>query len=186
MIHKATYNTLVTLDENDISVIVPDLATSWEISPDAKVFTFHLRQGVKFQTSGNTMTSADVKWSLERAIAIKGNPSFLLDGIVSVDAPDANTVKITKSDADPAFIAKGTFPVFSVLDSISILVPEGAPQPPRGTFVAAQWMTIAIWIRDQIAEQTFQYRNRLESVGGEVLFEGPINTVPTATVFSIG
>ncbi len=120
MIHKATYNTLVTLDENDISVIVPDLATSWEISPDAKTFTFHLRPGVKFQTSGNTMTSADVKWSLERAIAIKGNPSFLLDGITSVGAPDANTVKINKSDADPAFIAKGTFPVFSVLDSKTV------------------------------------------------------------------
>src|SRR5712692_2575597 len=88
MIHKATYNTLVTLDENDISIIVPDLATNWEVSPDAKTFTFHLRQGVKFQTSGNTMTSADVKWSLERAIAIKGNPSFLLDGIVSVETPD--------------------------------------------------------------------------------------------------
>src|SRR5713226_1070702 len=120
MIHKATYNTLVTLDENDISVIVPDLATSWEISPDAKTFTFHLRQGVKFQGSGNTMSSADVKWSLERAIAIKGNPSFLLDGISSVDAPDANTVKISKSDPDPAFISKGTFPVFAVLDSKTV------------------------------------------------------------------
>src|SRR5712692_3924025 len=97
MIHKAVYNTLVTLNENDISLIVPDLATSWEVSSDAKTFTFHLRQGVKFQVSGNAMTSADVKWSLERAMAIKGNPSFLLDGITGVDAPDASTVKISKS-----------------------------------------------------------------------------------------
>src|ERR1700738_4887583 len=49
MIHKAVYNTLVTLAENDTSIVVPDLATSWEVSPDARVFTFHLRQGVKFQ-----------------------------------------------------------------------------------------------------------------------------------------
>src|SRR5439155_10454252 len=83
MVHKATYDTLVTLDENDISQIVPDLAQTWEVSPDAKTFTFHLRQGVKFQNSGNPMTSADVKWSIERGIAIKGNPSFLLDGITS-------------------------------------------------------------------------------------------------------
>src|SRR5690242_14870577 len=65
MVHKATYNTLVTLDEHDISKVVPDLAESWDISPDAKTFTIHLRQGVKFQNSGNTMTSADVKWSIE-------------------------------------------------------------------------------------------------------------------------
>src|SRR5437667_11765175 len=63
MVHKATYNTLVTLDDNDISQIVPDLAESWEISPDARAFTFHLRQGVTFQNSGNPMTSTDVKWS---------------------------------------------------------------------------------------------------------------------------
>src|SRR5260370_21618993 len=90
MIHKATYNTLVTLDENDISVIVPDLATSWEISPDAKTFTFHLRQGVKFQTSGNTTTSADVKWPLERAIPLKGNPPLLLVAPTTLEAPTAN------------------------------------------------------------------------------------------------
>jgi peptide/nickel transport system substrate-binding protein len=109
MVHKSTYDTLVTLSETDISQIVPNLAQSWDVSPDARVFTFHLRPGVKFQNSGNTMTSADVKWSLERAIAIKGNPSFLLDGIVKVDAPDPMTVVITKSDSDPAFIAKGSY-----------------------------------------------------------------------------
>src|SRR5436190_3715622 len=70
MVLKATYNTLVTLDEADISKVVPDLAQSWDVSPDARTFTFHLRPGVTFQTSGNAMTSTDVKWSLERAIAI--------------------------------------------------------------------------------------------------------------------
>ena len=36
MVHKAAYNTLVTLDEADISKIIPDLADSWDVSPDAK------------------------------------------------------------------------------------------------------------------------------------------------------
>src|SRR3982751_1784046 len=58
MVHKATYNTLVTLDENDISRVVPDLAESWDVSPDAQTFTFHLRNNVKFH-SGNTMSSTD-------------------------------------------------------------------------------------------------------------------------------
>ena len=87
------------------------------------------------------MTSADVKWSLERAIAIKGNPSFLLDGIVSVDAPDPLTVVITKSDPDPAFIAKGSFPVFGVLDSKTVQAHGGTNAADAATTdTAEQWL----------------------------------------------
>jgi peptide/nickel transport system substrate-binding protein len=141
MVHKATYDTLVTLDENDVSHIVPDLAQSWDVSPDAKTFTFHLRQGVKFQTSGNVLTSADVKWSWERAMGIKGNPSFLFDGISSIETPDASTVKVTKSDADPAFIAKGSFPAFAPLDSKTVMAHGGASGPDANTTdTAEQWL----------------------------------------------
>lgn len=141
MVHKATYNTLVTLDEHDISKVVPDLAQSWDVSPDAKAFTFHLRQGVKFHTSGNTLTSADVKWSLERAIAIKGNPSFLLEGITAIETPDDYTVRITKSDSDPAFIAKGSFPVFAVLDSKTVQAHGGTNASNAATTdTAEQWL----------------------------------------------
>ena len=141
MVHKATYNTLVTLDENDISKVVPDLAESWDVSPDAKVFTFHLRQGVKFHNSGNAMTSADVKWSIERAMGIKGNPSFILDGITSIETPDPLTVRITKSDADPAFIAKGSFPVFAALDSKVVREHGGVSGPYANTNdTAEQWL----------------------------------------------
>jgi peptide/nickel transport system substrate-binding protein len=37
----------------------PELATSWETSPDGKVWTFHLREGVVWQ-DGRPFTSADV------------------------------------------------------------------------------------------------------------------------------
>ena len=59
MVHKATYNTLVTLDENDISHVVQDLAASWDVSPDAKTFTFQLKKNVHF-ADGTPLTSADV------------------------------------------------------------------------------------------------------------------------------
>src|SRR5207253_8342168 len=52
MVHKATYNTLVTLDETDISHIVPDLAQIWDVSPDARTITFLLVQRVECQNSG--------------------------------------------------------------------------------------------------------------------------------------
>src|SRR5438093_1422905 len=51
------------------NVLLPDLAESWEVSPDAKTLTFHLRKGVKYQDlpplNGREFTSADVKWTLE-------------------------------------------------------------------------------------------------------------------------
>ena len=39
---------------------IPALATKWEISPDFKEWTFHLRKGVQFHNGWGEMTSADV------------------------------------------------------------------------------------------------------------------------------
>ena len=41
------FSGLVTIDR-DLK-IVPDIAESWETSPDGTVYTFHLRRGVLFQ-----------------------------------------------------------------------------------------------------------------------------------------
>ena len=46
----------------------PGLAESWEMSPDAKTWTFKLRQGVQFSGGYGEMTSADVAYSIERLI----------------------------------------------------------------------------------------------------------------------
>ena len=47
----------------DLSV-GPMLADSWDISPDGKTYTFHLRHGVLFH-NGAPVTSAEVKWSFQ-------------------------------------------------------------------------------------------------------------------------
>jgi peptide/nickel transport system substrate-binding protein len=43
--------------------LVPDLATSWDVSGDGRVYTFHLRHGVKWH-DGVPFTSADVAFTL--------------------------------------------------------------------------------------------------------------------------
>ena len=62
---RSIYSTLVRLGyEGDLNVY-PDLAESWDISEDGKVYTFQLRPGVKFHT-GQEVTAEDVKFTFER------------------------------------------------------------------------------------------------------------------------
>jgi len=57
-------DTLVGMDW-DMKTVVPGLASSWTVSPDGKLYTFHLRQDVTF-CDGRPMTASDVVYSLKR------------------------------------------------------------------------------------------------------------------------
>jgi peptide/nickel transport system substrate-binding protein len=45
-------------------VVIPDLAESWEVSPDGLTWTFHLRRGVRF-TDGSECTAEDVAFTYQ-------------------------------------------------------------------------------------------------------------------------
>ena len=53
---------LVTIDP-DLN-IVSDLAESWDVSDDGKIYTFHLREGIKFH-NGKPVTAHDFQWSID-------------------------------------------------------------------------------------------------------------------------
>jgi peptide/nickel transport system substrate-binding protein len=57
--------------------VLPDLAESWEVSADARVYTFHLRQGVTWH-DGTAFTADDVifTWSALSDPNFKGEPSL--------------------------------------------------------------------------------------------------------------
>ncbi|SNB70819.1 peptide/nickel transport system substrate-binding protein [Arboricoccus pini] len=70
----------------------PSLATSWEVAPDGKTITFHLRQGVLWH-DGQPFTSADVKWSLENVWqTIHPRNKSIYKNVETVDVPDEHTV----------------------------------------------------------------------------------------------
>ncbi len=58
------FSGLVRLDD-DLKP-APDIAESWKVSADGRVYTFYLRQGVRFH-DGKEVKASDVKYSWERA-----------------------------------------------------------------------------------------------------------------------
>jgi ABC-type transport system substrate-binding protein len=73
------YQTLVFYDGEATDKFVPQLAESYEVSVDGKVYTFHIRSGVKFQ-NGDTMTPSDVAYSFQRGLLQGGgvSPQWLI------------------------------------------------------------------------------------------------------------
>jgi peptide/nickel transport system substrate-binding protein len=82
MIDRALYDTLFTYKGNDLAHPIPLLVSSWKASRNAETFTFQLKHNVHF-SDGTPLTSADVVWSLERLVNLKGNPAFLLGGVTA-------------------------------------------------------------------------------------------------------
>ncbi|MDO5642070.1 MAG: ABC transporter substrate-binding protein [Paracoccus sp. (in: a-proteobacteria)] len=81
---------------NDDGSVEAVLATGHEVSEDGLTHTFTLREGVNFH-SGDPLTAADVKYSIERvtAEASKSSRKRSLSTITGVETPDDHTVVVT-------------------------------------------------------------------------------------------
>ena len=102
----------------------PAIASEYTISDDAKVYTFTLRDGVKFH-DGSTVTVADVKYSIERNAGTDGSDPLIsaFSNIESVETPDDKTVVMTLKEANTEFLAYMTVAIIPEANSD----PEGNP-----------------------------------------------------------
>lgn len=128
------FSGLVTADP-DLELI-PDIAESYELSEDGRLYTFHLRPNVRFH-DGRAVTAEDVKFSLERSCSpstgsqvaftylgdIVGAREMLTgqaDSLAGVTVVDDLTITIEIDAPRPAFLAKLSHPVAFVVDRESI------------------------------------------------------------------
>jgi len=103
IVNRGIFDTLFTYKGSDVAHPVPLLVQSWKASSDAKTFTFNLKKNVRF-ADGTPLTAADVVFSFKRLVNLKGNPSFLLDG-VTTSAAGRYTVRMRSKNANSALPA---------------------------------------------------------------------------------
>lgn len=86
--------------------LIPAVASAYEESEGGKVYTFTLRDGVKFH-DGSLVTAEDVKFSLDKcADTSNGGPLVpAFSNIESVTIADDHTVVVTLQEADTEFLA---------------------------------------------------------------------------------
>ena len=89
LVNESTYESLLEAVSGEIKA---SLAESWTVTPDGLAYTFKLRPNVKFH-SGRPLTSADVKYSIERIMdAATASPRRAnYAGINTIETPDAST-----------------------------------------------------------------------------------------------
>ncbi len=135
----------------------PDLARSWDRSEDGKVYTFHLREDLRFH-DGRQVTAYDFRYSLERACdpatGSQTAPTYLgdivgvwerlsgqADSISGIKVPDEQTLEITIDAPKEYFLSKLAYPVAFVVDENNL---EAGPtwwKQPNGTgpFRLKEW-----------------------------------------------
>jgi peptide/nickel transport system substrate-binding protein len=110
--------------------LIPLLADSWESNATVDEWVIHLRQGVEFH-NGKTMTSTDVKWSLERILnPDTGSPAQpLIQDITEITTDGKYTVKLKLSQPNADLM-------YALNEYHMAIVPEGQDDytgTPAGT-----------------------------------------------------
>ena len=141
------YSGLVTID-TDLQ-LVPDIAESWEISDDGKIYTFYLRSDARFH-DGRYITASDFEYSINRAanpetasptaatylsdiVGVKEvleGESTQVDGVKAIDD---TTLQITIDAPKAYFLAKLTYPTAFVVDSSQVMANPNWTDKPNGS-----------------------------------------------------
>jgi peptide/nickel transport system substrate-binding protein len=123
-------NVFDTLVEPDANLEMrPALAESWEVSPDQRVWTFHLRRGVTFH-DGSPFGAADVVYSYRRIIDEQLANVDKFSAVTDVTAVDPATVRITVKQPTPNLLTNlGGFKGMAIVSRANVESGQIATHP---------------------------------------------------------
>ncbi|HEY3292778.1 MAG TPA: ABC transporter substrate-binding protein [Candidatus Nanopelagicaceae bacterium] len=112
------------------------LATSTKVSADGLTYTFTLRSNVHFH-SGKVLTSADVKYSIDKVIAPNSQSArkSSFGNIKSITTPDAKTVVVTLASRSISFVYNLSY-IWIVNSSVKDIT---ASEDGTGPYVLDAW-----------------------------------------------
>ena len=169
--------------------IIPALATGWDVSNDSRIYTFHLRDNIKW-SNGQPITANDFEYSFKRVIDPKtGAPyawyystAHILNadkisegkvpaGELGVKALDAKTLQITLDKPVPYFVKmlvhESTFPVYKpAIDA------HGDAWTKPENIVTSSAYRLSNWILNEriVLERNPQYWNNDKTVINQVTY----------------
>ena len=146
VVYANIYEGLIKVDRN--GHFVPGLATKWEVSPDGKVYTFALRQGVKFH-NGETFNAQVAKWNLERAMAestVNAHPEYFRS-IETIETPNDHTLILHLKDVDALFIAH-------MAEGDAVMLPMKGYQDAKSNPIGTGPFQFAKWVRGDRVEMS--------------------------------
>jgi len=105
--------------------IVPWLATRWEVAPDFRRFTFHLRDGVTF-ADGAVLDASAVKANFDEVVNLGARSmlaSTYLAGLKSIETPDSKTVVIEFEQPNAQFLQATSTMSLGLLSPATLALP---------------------------------------------------------------
>ena len=154
------YEYLVGID-NKTGAYVPELATSWEMAPNGKDWTFTLREGVQWQDGYGEFTAADVRHSLWLLVQPTAKPSGV--------STWRKIMGVSKDD-DEATVVQRAEEVVEIVDDHQVVIHLGIVLPE------------ALFNLGKRRNLPIESKARWDAVGDEGMGEKMVGTGPLSFV----
>ncbi|KJL06756.1 nickel ABC transporter substrate-binding protein [Priestia aryabhattai] len=144
--------------------IKPNLAKSWEISEDGKVYTFHLREGVKF-SDGTDFNAEIVKKNFDTILNNEELHSWLgfITKIAQTEVVDKNTFRLTLTE--PYY---PTIQELAVVRPVRFLGEAGFPKDGDTSKGIVKPIGTGPWILEKYKADEYAIYKRNENYWGEI------------------
>lgn len=131
-------NLLVQYDPKEGKTLVPDLAESWQVSPDGRSYTFKVRREARFH-DGTPWTADDMQFNLQRIVTpLKGDVGQMAWALApvtqSIEKIDDSTVRVSLKSAFAPLLSVLAIDYYPMYSKSYILEKKGDPgASPMGT-----------------------------------------------------
>ncbi len=134
MMQQALYDALVKYVGNPPE-IVPWVAERWEVSPDARTWTFHLAKNARFHT-GDPVTAEAVRWSFARTLKLNQGPAWMLSDFLKEDG-----IKVIDDQTIRFTLTQPYAPFLSFLPWWYVMNPKQVGAQEQGGDLGQKWLT---------------------------------------------